>query len=326
MFASAYGPTIPTVWGELWEDLIQLCVAFPNLPTLIGGDFNETLAAADGPNDAGGRDQGSARFREVLAQLGLGEMGPTDKRFTWRGPTSQSRIDRFLYTPELLDIHALAEVTSLPRPLSDHTPILWASQAGPARPIYFKMDRSWFRHDGFKAGIEGWWRNHTVFGSATTRLAKKLLHVRHYLFEIRRQLRSDRTRCRDAALTCIQELDAKEDTHPLELGEIQERKIRLAEVAEVDLRVEMDWRQRSRQLWLEAGDANTRFFHQVANGWRQQNQVGRLQIGDRIHSDPLSIGQARADHFRAFYRCGPPIGGNGRPPQFRLSTRHNNSF
>ena len=86
VFASAYGPTIPTVRGELWEDLIQLCGAFPNLPTLIGGDFNVTLAAADRPNDAGGRDPGSARFKEVLAQLGLGEMGPTDKRFTWSGP------------------------------------------------------------------------------------------------------------------------------------------------------------------------------------------------------------------------------------------------
>ena len=68
----------------------------------------------------------------------------------------------------------------------------------------------------------------------------------------------------------------------------------------------MDWRQRSRQLWLEAGDANTRFFHQVANGWRRQNQVRRLRIGDWIHSDPPSVGQALADHFRAFYRRGPP--------------------
>ena len=240
VFASAYGTMIPTVRGELWEDLILLCGAFPNVPTLIGGDFNVTLAAADRPNDAGGRDQGSARFREVLAQLGIGEMGPTNKRFTWRGPTSQSRINRFLYTPELLDIHTLAEVISLPRPLSDHTPLLWASQAGPAKPTYFKMNRSWFRRDGIKAGIEGWWRNHTAFGSATARLAKKLLQFRHHLFEFRRQLRSNRTRCRDVALARIQELDTKEDTHPLEPGEIQERKICRDEVVEVDLRVEMD--------------------------------------------------------------------------------------
>ena len=85
VFALAYGPTVPTVRGELWEDLIQMCRVFPNLPILIGGDFNVTLATTDRPNDTGGRDQGSARFREVLAQLGLGEMGPSDRRFTWRG-------------------------------------------------------------------------------------------------------------------------------------------------------------------------------------------------------------------------------------------------
>ena len=126
--ASAYRPMVPTVRGELWEDSLQLCGAFPKLPVLIGGDFNVMLVAADRPNDTGGMDQGSTRFKEVLPQLGLGEMGPTERRFTWRGPTSQSWIDRFLYTPELLDVHALAEVTSLPRPLSDHTPLLWASQ------------------------------------------------------------------------------------------------------------------------------------------------------------------------------------------------------
>ena len=145
VIASAYGPAIPTNWGELWEDLLQLCRAFLNMPLLIGGDFNVTLDAEDRPNDMSGLDSGSARFREVLAQLSLGELGRTDRRFTWRGLTSQSRINRFFYSLELSDIYALAEVTSLSRPLSDCTPLLWASQVGSARPTYFKMDRSWFK-------------------------------------------------------------------------------------------------------------------------------------------------------------------------------------
>ena len=123
VIASAYGPAIPTN-RELWEDLIQLCRAFLNMPLLIDRDFNMTLAAENWPNDTGDLDSRSARFREVLAQLGLDELGPADRRFTWGGPTWQSRINRFLYSPEISDICALAEVTSLPRPLSDHTPLL----------------------------------------------------------------------------------------------------------------------------------------------------------------------------------------------------------
>ena len=49
-----------------------------------------TLDAEDQPNDLGSLDPGSACFREVLAQLGLGELVPADRRFTWHGPTWQS--------------------------------------------------------------------------------------------------------------------------------------------------------------------------------------------------------------------------------------------
>ena len=124
VFASAYGPTNVSNRAELWEDLTQLCGIFPNTALLIGGDFIVTLTPEDRPNDMAGQDPGSARFREILAHLGLGEIGPADQRFTWHGPTSQSRIDRYLYSPKLCDNYALAEVTSLPRPLSDHTPLL----------------------------------------------------------------------------------------------------------------------------------------------------------------------------------------------------------
>ena len=77
-------------------------------------------------------------------------------------------------------------------------------------------------------------------------------------------------------------------------------------MVELDLRQEMDWRQRSRQLWLAVGDANIRYFHQVANGRRRQNHIWQIRIGDRVYRDHASICQALADHFRTFYRRGPP--------------------
>ena len=287
VIASAYGPAIPTNRGELWEDLLQLCRAFSNMPLLIGGDFNVTLDAEDRPNDMGDLDPGSARFREVLAQLGLGELGPGDRRFTWSGPTSQSRINRFLYSPELSDIYALAEVTSLPRPLSDHTPLLWTSQVGSARPTYFKMDHSWFRHDSFKEDILRWWTAHNDSGPTASRLATKLLKLRHYLFETLCQIRIDRNQRRDAALNHIQTMDALEDTRSLGPGEIQTRRTARDEVAELDLRHEMDWRQRSLLLWLAAEDTNTRFFYQVANGRKRQNHIRWIQIEDRLYRPRL---------------------------------------
>ena len=176
-------------------------------------------------------------------------------------------------------------MTSLPRPLSDHTPILRASQMGTTRPTYFKMDRSWFRQDGFKENIEGWWRSLNIPGSTSARLATKLLKLRHHVFMTRRQIRMDCTRCQDEALSRIQILDILEGSYLLESEELMEHRSHRDMVAELDLRQEIDWRQRSRQLWLAAGDANTQFFHQVACGRRRQNFIQRLQIRDQVIVD-----------------------------------------
>ena len=151
--AFVYGPSAPALRHELGEDLARLRGTYPDSPLLIGGDFNVTLQANDQPNGGGGRDPGSRQIREVIASLGLTEMGPLDRRFTWRGRTTQSRLDRFLCSNELLAAYPLAEVSTLPRPLSDHSPIMWATQVGDAKPSYFKLDRSWLRDERLKGEI-----------------------------------------------------------------------------------------------------------------------------------------------------------------------------
>ena len=68
----------------------------------------------------------------------------------------------------------------------------------------------------------------------------------------------------------------------------------------------MDWRQRSRQLWLAAGDANKKFFHQAANGRPRTNRIGRIRMGELVINGQTAIGPALANHFRSFFRRGPP--------------------
>ena len=136
IIASAYGPWVAQRWGELDEDISQLCSLFLEVPILIGGDLNVTIAPEDRPNDRGGCDPGSAHFKDIINQCGLQEMGPADRRYTWRGPTTQSRLDRFLCSIELLESFPLALVTALPRPLSDHCPLLWNSNVETVKPIF----------------------------------------------------------------------------------------------------------------------------------------------------------------------------------------------
>ena len=308
--ASVYSPAHPGKREELWEDLRQLHGAFPETMMLIGGDFNVTLRANDRPNGGGGRDPGSAQLRELIDSLSLAEMGPLDRRLTWSEKSSKSRLDRFLCSVEMLAAYPLAEVSALPRPLSDHTPITWSAKAGDARPTYFKMDRSWLRDEKLKADISEWWRSRLTFGQTADQLVTKLKDLRHHLFDLCRQIRVSRTQARDAALMRVRLLDAAEDLRPLSAEEDRERKVCQCKVAEVDYQIEMDWRQRSRLLCLAAEDANTRFFHQTANGRRRQNCIYRLQIGGRTLSDQSSIGQAIGGNSTAE---APLISGDGWP-------------
>ena len=98
------------------------------------------------------------------------------------------------------------------------------------------------------------------------------------------------------ALAKIRELDDMEDSRGLRANEQERRKWRLVVAKEVK-KEEMDWRQRSRQLWLKEGDANTCFFHLVANGRRRMNQILRIRVGTQQHSGPHAMGRALADHF-----------------------------
>ena len=77
-------------------------------------------------------------------------------------------------------------------------------------------------------------------------------------------------------------------------------------MATEDKKEELDWRQRSRQLWLKEGDANTRFFHLVANERRRMNKITRIRVGTQQHSGPQATGRAVADHFWVMIRRGAP--------------------
>ena len=211
-----------------------MCETFPSHLVLIGGDFNVMLAAEDRPKGIGGRDPRSVQFRDTLFRLGLVAMGPSNYRFTWPDPASQSRIDRFLCSPTLINVFPLVEVTSLLRPISDHSPLAWSSQVGSTKPTYFKMDRSWLRKPGFKEGIKHWWSSRIVYGTPSARVATKLRDLHRHLLELRRKICRERTGQRDAALARIQALDEMEDNRPLTEIEAQERRSRRAEVVEVD--------------------------------------------------------------------------------------------
>ena len=60
---------------------------------------------------------------------------------------------------------------------------------------------------------------------------------------------------------------------------------------------EIHWRQKSCATWLQEGDKNNRFFHQVANSNRRFNSIDRLSIQGVITSDQKEIGEGLVSFY-----------------------------
>ena len=77
-------------------------------------------------------------------------------------------------------------------------------------------------------------------------------------------------------------------------------------------KMEIDWKQRSRKLWLQEGDAYMRFFHILANRRRKSDQIVRLKVENQEYASTEAMGCALADHFfYHFPRKGNKTCGNG---------------
>ncbi|KAK1307374.1 hypothetical protein QJS10_CPA10g01214 [Acorus calamus] len=66
---------------------------------------------------------------------------------------------------------------------------------------------------------------------------------------------------------------------------------------------ELEWRQRSKALWLKEGDNNnTKFFHKMANQRRRINAISSLVVGDETFQDDSQIAECLVDHFLTSFK------------------------
>jgi hypothetical protein len=107
------------------------------------------------------------------------------------------------------------------------------------------------------------------------------------------------TRLQKAALLEeIQALDRAADLVGLSADEWAHRYALETSLVEIFKGEELFWRQRSRQNWLLQGDANTAYFHAVANGRRRKCFVPCLWDNENL----IEEAGALSSHIYAFYK------------------------
>ncbi|RVW43416.1 Transposon TX1 uncharacterized 149 kDa protein [Vitis vinifera] len=272
-FTGVYGPTVRRKRESFWEELGAIKGLW-NGPWCVAGDFNAILRPEESSR-GGSLNSIMRRFAEVIEELEL-----KDLPMEWDSHFGDAR--QFL----------------LPRPVSDHFPILMDVGGMRRGPTPFRFENMWLKAEGVKDLLKLWWEEGSFSGSASFILAEKLKFMKVKLKEWNRNSFGRVEYRKNMALEQMEYWDAKEKTSRLSLEELEARNEAKEEYKKWVLLEEITWRQKSREVWLKEGDRNTGFFHKMANAHRRRNNVDRIKVNGDWLTEENDIREGIANAFK----------------------------
>jgi hypothetical protein len=266
-----YGPADHASSGHFLEE-ISGKVARSNFPIIIGGDFNLMRIPEDKNNDRINWPRLDL-FNEHIANWAVREIPRTGARFTWSNRQLnpvRCVLDRVFISIDLEPSFPLCSLVAETSLGSDHTPLVFDSgESSPVKSNRFFFESGWLEGEGFQDTLMGMWQQ------LLCRVGGRDI-VDWWQFMsagLRQKLRGwsknkgrERKLQKLAVLVQIKDLDEKADSIGID-EEYWAYRYHLEEQLLEIFRVEEEyWRQRGRIRWLLQGDANTAYFHAVANG------------------------------------------------------------
>ena len=191
------------------------------------------------------------RFAQIIDDLRLVDLPLQGGSFTWSGGLnnqSWARLDRFLATPSWLDQYSRVSQRRLPRPTSDHFPVLLEGGGLRRGSSPFKFENMWLKAEGFKDLIGGWWQGIVVRGSPSYRLAVKLKGLKQNLKIWNKEVFGSLERNKAEALQQVEHWDLVEGERSLTEEELCRKKEAKEDYAKWVSLEEIHWRQLSREL------------------------------------------------------------------------------
>jgi endonuclease/exonuclease/phosphatase family metal-dependent hydrolase len=142
------------------SELVRTC-GIESEPLLLGGDFN-VIRGLDEKNNNRFNERWPSLFNAIINNLDLREFELSGRQFTWANNLSiptYEKLDRILVSTEWEFNFSRVMVQSLPRVVSDHTPLL-LDIGSPSEPNKrsFKFELSWLFKDGFHEKVAEVWQ------------------------------------------------------------------------------------------------------------------------------------------------------------------------
>jgi hypothetical protein len=301
--SGVYGPHTEESRQLCWEELSSVRQRWA-APWCIVGDFN----AVRFPSERSGCTRFSPdmfAFSDWIDANHLVDLPLVGGRYTWSSGTtspSMSRIDRVLVSLEWEAHYQDVLLKLLPKPISDHHPLLVVAGGMAGGKSSFKFENMWLKEAGFADKVHSWWSGYEITGTPSFVLACKLKTLKEDLKKWNSDTFGDvhyRKACR---MKDILDLDVKEGREGLSVDEQNLREVLKGEVVQLAHMAETSWRQKSRAVWLKEGDNNTSFFHHLANSNRRKNYLGSLEVEGRVFEDKEDIKVQVEQFYQSLYQ------------------------
>ncbi|PNX99664.1 ribonuclease H, partial [Trifolium pratense] len=277
----------------------ELAGSAQNPRWLLFGDFNIILNTDE---KLGGHTTDTnviTMFRNTINRCNLQDLGYLGEVFTWTNRQEdhhhiKARLDRFLASEDWTNTFSNFKNTHLVRYSSDHNPILLDFSSNPVcrqrqhQHKRKKYEMMWTRHEDHFTIVKEAWQ------SARGTLNSKLESTLHYMHHWGQQEFGSIPKKIKAVQAELHDLNNKSDNTSM-MQHIQSKELELDKLLESE---EMWWNQRSRILWLQHGDKNTKFFHQKASQRRKRNHINTIQDSQgNTQSDIGLIETTLIQHF-----------------------------
>ncbi|KAG7586565.1 Ribonuclease H domain [Arabidopsis thaliana x Arabidopsis arenosa] len=248
---------------------------YQSKPRLVLGDFNEiknNMEKLGGPSRP---EWQFLNFRRMLNVSGLHEIKTFGGIYTWIGNRSagtiKSRLDRAVATADWKEIFPKAMVQLLEWIGSDHKPLLLHTEDNKWKGMkLFRYDNRWRHNQEVQKTIQNTW------SQQCSQLPPQQFH--EALKRCRNSLSSWKSEQNNNSSKKIQQLhialkQAYDSPSP-DYNYITNLKGQLQQ----EYRLEEEfWRTKSRVLWMQAGDKNTRYFHAKTKQRRSHNRITALE-------------------------------------------------
>ena len=209
-----------------------------------------------------------------------------------------SKLDRFLVCNKFLTLFPSVSVTAAQWETSDHCLIILQTSISDFGKPPFRFFNSWMKRDGFEQIIKDSWERFNGYGNPDAYLAAKLRYLKN---EIKKWRAKDHPKETEELMKLkhrVYELDITAETTRLSEVELEERRIGVQRIAELEKLAVLDLKQKARIRWTIDGDENTRFFHGYVNNKKSKNHIHGLLINGSWSTNVAEI----KDEVLSFYQ------------------------